>query len=185
MVCFEAAVVFYLMREYDRGLETVDRTLEIDPHFPLALWIRAFLLGAVARHAEAVEEAERSIAMAGHVPLFQAAVPHALATAGRYEEARRHLDQLVQLSKREYVPEILFASVYARLGDEAATLATVELAANQGCSTLHSFLSSVGFDFVRHHPRFARVAEKIRCPELVHLPPEPARRADTKRPTAI
>ena len=119
------AVLGY-QRKYDESIGQLKKTLELAPNFGLALNDLGFVYLEKGMYAEANAEFEKSVAM----PISKAAplssLAYAYAVEGRKADAQKILDQLNDLSKREYIQPRLLARVYAGLGDKEKTFEYLE-----------------------------------------------------------
>ncbi|MBA2525182.1 MAG: tetratricopeptide repeat protein [Pyrinomonadaceae bacterium] len=113
VISFELGTAFYYARDYDQAIGQFQKTLELEPNFPL---VHQFLPAAYEQkgmYAEAIAgfkkaavrgDTEWSYTMAG--------LGHVYAVSGKKVEARAVLDELKQLSSQEYVPADAIAVIY-------------------------------------------------------------------------
>jgi serine/threonine-protein kinase len=99
----------------DEALDQAGKMIEIEPAFYGAYWLRGAIRLAEGRYAEAVEELQRAVSLGGH-HVVVADLGSAYSLASRREDATTILDQLLETSRRQYVPAICMARVYSRLG---------------------------------------------------------------------
>ena len=116
----DVGFVDYYSGRYDDAVATLRTVLRVAPAFPLAhLWLgRAYQ--EQGRLDAAVQEFMETRRIVGDWPVALAALGHVLGVSGRASEARRLLDELDQLSRRQYVTEYGVALVHAGLGDRDA-----------------------------------------------------------------
>jgi Flp pilus assembly protein TadD len=94
-------------------------------------------------------------------PYFISYLAHAYAVAGRRDEARRALAQLLQTAKRRYVPPFYIARVHAGLGDNAQALALLNQAFQQRSDQLTGLRVDPAFDHLRTDPRFIDLLRRV------------------------
>jgi tetratricopeptide (TPR) repeat protein len=113
------------------------------------------------RIAEAENEYKKAISLATD-PFPLACLAHLYGTTGRQNEARKILDQLLQMRRQHYVDAYCLAIAYLGLGDRAESMNWLE----QGYSDLNGYeLTSIRVDPflapLHRDPRFEALAEKI------------------------
>jgi TolB-like protein/Tfp pilus assembly protein PilF len=157
--------ILYLNREYDAAVDQYLRTLEMDRHFTPA---RASLCLAYAQKGQyadalaaiekarehALEEDAESLAFLGHVH----------ARAGRPDEARKVLQQLAELGRRNHVSSYHAAIVHAHLGEKDAAFAALERAFNENACAIVSLRIDPLLDPLRSDPRFAELLTRLDLP---------------------
>ena len=123
--CFGTIHVF--ARQYDLAIIQLRKTLELDPHFPLAYFWIAIAYEQANMYQEAVEACEKA---AAHfkAPEMLNELGRAYALAGRRPEAQRVLDELHELSKKRYVGAYYLAVIYGGLDDRDHTFRDPDLA---------------------------------------------------------
>ena len=119
-------VVYLLGREYDRGRDLLQKVLDEDPDFLLALWIRAACCAARSRHDEAVAHLQALVALTDRLPLFVGMLGQAVAHAGQQAEAEALLHGLIERRDREYVPAVALRWIAMALGDADRALEWLE-----------------------------------------------------------
>ena len=118
---------------------------------------------------EAITALEKvRVATAGH-PATLSALAHALASAGRIEEARALIERLAELSARQHISPFWMAVAHAGVGKTAAALEELEKAFEQHDVTLVWLARDPRLDNLRHEPRFKDLLRGI------NLLPNPSR----------
>jgi tetratricopeptide (TPR) repeat protein len=148
-----------LARDYDRSIETLLETLELDPNFALAQVVLAQAYAAKGMHEEAVEVAER-LARTDSEPQHMVTLAEAYAAAGRREDALRILEEI----HGSAIDPVYVAYVYAALGDADAAFEWLEKAYERRqllVTLIHAFPS---LDPLRSDPRFADLLRRIGLP---------------------
>ena len=107
----------YFARRYDEAIEQLQRTVDLDPNYPVTYWILGLLLRKTGRHELAITEGEKGVKLSGGSPLMRAALVHTLGAAGRTKEALEMLDDLTKLAQQKYVAPYFFAGIHVGLGE--------------------------------------------------------------------
>jgi serine/threonine-protein kinase len=111
----------------DEAIKRLQATLGLDPNHVLARMFLATAYIEKKMYSEAIAEAQASVdktrRMVGH-PL--GVLGYALAKAGRTDEARVILEELLAASKARYVAPYSVALIYNALGDREETLNWLE-----------------------------------------------------------
>jgi TolB-like protein/DNA-binding winged helix-turn-helix (wHTH) protein/Flp pilus assembly protein TadD len=139
--------------EVEEGIAQIRRTLDLYPGHPLALSWLGTIYVAQGRYDEAID------AFAGGGD--DGALGHALAVAGRREEALAVLARLEQRARERYVAPFSLALIQVGLADRDAALATLE----RGLALRDPAMSGLGVDArfapLAGDPRFEAVLERI------------------------
>jgi TolB-like protein/lipoprotein NlpI len=158
---FDVGQAFYLRREYDKALEQFNKTLELDPDFPSAIFYIPLVYSQKGMHEEAigsvrqVPESSVGIAVLGYV----------LAAGGRELEARKELEELKRLRSRGYVSAILIAYVHAALGEKEEALAWLEKGYEEHAHQMQFLRLEPRWDSLRSDPRFTDMVRRMGFPE--------------------
>src|SRR6266850_4454394 len=89
----------------------------------------------------------------------------ALALSGKKNEAKNALQELEQLSKKRYVSQTFFASIYMALGEEDKAYQHLERALQERDGTsLHDLTLMAPFYKKRHDPRLKEFIERSWVP---------------------
>ncbi len=124
MNCHYADILYFDGR-YDEALEHVKKSLEIENYFLAHLLIGRIYLEQ-GRHEEAVASIQRSIAMEGRYPELLATLAHAYGRLGKTEEAKRILDELIELGRTQFVAPSFLAEVHLAIGNVARAMKYAE-----------------------------------------------------------
>ena len=95
------------------------------------------------------------------VTAYLANLGHVYAASGRQPEARKVLGSLLQLSRKQYVPSISIAEVYAGLGDKAQALEWLEKAYEERSKAVSFLKVRPDWDSLREEPRFQDLVRRI------------------------
>src|SRR5205807_4826663 len=111
-----AGWIFYHARQYDRTIEQMRKSLEMDPNFARGHWAISEPLEQEQRYDEAIAELEKARQL-DETPIMLALLGHVYAVSGKRNEARKIIDELNDLSKRMYVDPYFLAEIYVALGE--------------------------------------------------------------------
>ena len=153
---------FLAARDWEAALRQLRATLDVAPDYWTALaWGGAAWI-PTGRVADAIASFERAVAASSEVPATIGLLGHALARAGRRDEAMRQLERLRDRAASQYVPSMAMAYVHAGLGqlDEAFALMHRAYDEHDGWLTF-SLTSSPTLDDLRPDPRFADLRRRI------------------------
>jgi serine/threonine-protein kinase len=161
-------------RQYDQAIEQYRKTIELEP----AQWMLESIywrLGAVyeekGMYVEAIAEYQKSMNLSGESDLA-AALEQAYKTSGLHEAIRvvlkMRLQKMTEASKRERVPPLGFALIYAELGEKEQAFEWLEKAYEERSGPLTQLGSGIvcTCDALRSDPRFADLLRRIGLPPL-------------------
>jgi serine/threonine-protein kinase len=159
-----AARPYYNARRYDEAIAQSFKTLELDSSFTRALFWLGLSYEQTSRIPEAVRTLERLVTLAP-LPVYQAALGHAYAVAGRRADAERVLEELQAQGRSGYVASFDIATIHAGLGNRSELLDWLERA-YEGRATYLPFVNvDPRFDAFRADPRFRELVRRMGLPE--------------------
>ncbi len=121
-------LALFFARKYDRAIEQFRMSLELDPNHFLSHYRLGHIYRLKGLHQEAIEEAQKSVALSGRSTETLAGLAQAYASAAMSEEMQKILDELTEGSKQRYVSPYYVAKIYASLGEKEQALAWLEKA---------------------------------------------------------
>ena len=159
------AQVFYYAHEYDRAIEQLRKTLEIDPNFAHAHRLLGESYREKAMVGEAIAEMQKAVTLSGgNRGYYLGQLGNAYAVSGRRAEALRILDELMELSQQKYVSPTIFAIVYIGLGQKDQAFAWLERAYEERSAFQPNFMVEPIFDSLRSDPRFQDLLRRMNFP---------------------
>lgn len=161
VVSASAALVEYLVGEFDRTIERCTRILDLAPEYlaPRRLIGAAYL--QVGRTGDALDSLEAVQAEGVNAPVVTAWLAHAAAVGGDRSGAMRWLERLQQLGRERYVSPYHSALAYVGVGAADQALAALEQAAEQCDPALAYVVVEPRFAPLRSDARFARLQREI------------------------
>ena len=156
--------VLYLSKQYDRAIDQYKKAVDLDPNFTLThIWFgRPYLEKEM--YPEAISELETAVKLSGEGTLALAMLGHGLASAGRKEDSKKILDQLIERSKTRYVPSYWVAVVYNGLKDRGETLKWLRRAFDERSSWLVWCNVEPRFDWLRGDSEFSSLMNAMKFP---------------------
>jgi serine/threonine protein kinase/tetratricopeptide (TPR) repeat protein len=148
--------VYSWMKRWDSADSALQRTLAIDPTYPVGQVQRARVLSARGQHAEAIEALPPDSVRLGS---YESGIAgYVYAKAGRPGEARAAARAL---EARSYVPAEGVAAIYAGLGDLDAAFRWINRAIETRGVGLIFFAAESMYDTLRTDPRYPDVIKRI------------------------
>jgi adenylate cyclase len=110
---------YFYNREYEKAIEILLNVIEIDPNYPWAHGLVGHVYLCKAKYDKALKEykEERIIRMGADIFGIDAWIGITYANMGKKEEARQLLNELIELSKHEFISPVLLARLSFDLGE--------------------------------------------------------------------
>jgi len=153
--------VYYFARDYTKAIEQFKRALDMDANFSEAHRGMAEALEQQEMFAEAIAEMQQAQISAGDRTENAAHVAHTYALAGKTEEAKQILNNLIALSKREYVSAHDIATIYVALGDTDVAFKWLEQAYEEHSYRMAWSKVDPKLDSLREDSRFIDLLRRI------------------------
>ena len=153
---------FYYARQFDGAIEQCRKVLDLDPH---SMSARDCLASAQLRSAaydQAVAEFRNLVSASGDDTLRLASLGSAYAVSGKKIQAQRVIEQLNGASKIHYVPEYLWTTIYAALGEKEKAFLWLERAYTEHDSYLVRLKVDPAMDPLRSDPRFQNLLLRMK-----------------------
>jgi tetratricopeptide (TPR) repeat protein len=167
IINFELGLALYMARDYDKAIEQFQRTLELDPNFPPANQILPAAYEQKGMYSEAIAGFKKAIPLmtGSEWALTRGGLTHLYAITGKHSEALAMLDELRQLSTREYVPAPSMAIAYAGLGEQDQAFAWLEKGYEEHAFQMQWLTVEPRWDSLRSDPRFKDLVRRIGLPQ--------------------
>jgi TolB-like protein/Tfp pilus assembly protein PilF len=153
----------FSIREYDRALSYVEKTLKVDPDYPVAQWVRGLIYAQKGSLSVAVAEFEEAL-RGGLGTMAIADLGRVYALMGRTDEARGMLDQLLHPPGQTYASPFHVALVYIGLGDRDQALQWLEKAYEDRSPLMSYSRADPRLDPLRDDPRFQDLMRRMNFP---------------------
>jgi serine/threonine-protein kinase len=154
---------YYFAHRPDQAIEQLHRALDLDAGFVRAHFLLARAYAQKGDCNQAIAEFQKANQLEAKVEML-GALGQGYASCGRKAEARRVLNQLLQLSKQSYVSPHWIASIYAGLGENDAAFEWLDKAAEKRFGPLIYLNVNPIWDNVRSDPRFKTLRQRVGLP---------------------
>ena len=154
----------YLARQYDRAIEQLRNTLEMDSSYELPHLVLGLSYAQKGNFASAIDELRKAVELSHGTPLMVSALANVYARSGNKAEAERLLGSLVSQSRNNYVSPFYFAVVYAGLGQNDKAMDWLEQAYSDRSNGLVFLKVDPVLDGLRSSPRFQALQQKLKFP---------------------
>src|SRR5262249_12016418 len=108
--------VYHFSRRYDEAIEQYRKTIELDPNFFLTYHFLALSYEQKGMFEEAIAACQNVAKQPGGMTVVVGALTHTYAKAGRLDQARQLLDELMQRRLRTYIRAYDLAIIHAGQG---------------------------------------------------------------------
>lgn len=153
--------ILIMKGEYDRAIQECRNMLEMEPNFykPYMHLGRAYVQKEM--YGEALEMFQMAKTLCRDIPYVTAVLSHTHALAGHLAEARRLMHELLELSKRRYVPSTSFALMAIGLGEMEQAFDWLEKAADEREGPLVYLKVHPSYACLRTFPRFHALLRRL------------------------
>jgi len=165
-------MAFLLAGDFEKSFQQFQRTIDMDPVFPLAHFFFASALAAGGRYQQAIEENRKGALVAGENPEAAAAVAaesqKAFRTGGANGYWQKNLEYELRSYKHagtEYFPALELAMAYANAGDKEKAFEWLEKSYEQRDGNITLVKSYPDFKSLHGDPRFADLLRRIGLPD--------------------
>ncbi len=156
------ATIFMTMRQYDRSIEEYKKLLEMSPDYYTARFWLAFPYAFKGMHDEAVATIDKAMAVSGGgAPLMWTVKGMIYAIAGKKDEARETLVQMLEQSKKSYIAPWMIAAVHAYLDERDKAFEWIEKAFKERDHWLVYLKVSPVVDILHSDPRFPELLKRM------------------------
>ena len=152
---------FYFARDFERAMQELEKTLEIDENFVMAYDVASQALGQLRRYDDAVAAAQKSVSLSRRRSLSVGILGYAHSLSGDKDAARTALDELLALRRKQYVSAYDIAIVYAGLDEKENALHWLETACEERNGWLVFLKVEPRFDSLRPEERFTAIIERL------------------------
>jgi eukaryotic-like serine/threonine-protein kinase len=163
-LAFHLAWHYHYMREDDRAMEQARKALELDPNSSQTHLQLALAYEGKRMFPQAIAEYHKVRALSPDSVLGLADLGYVYAISGQRGEARKILDQLFGLSKRQYIPETSMAVVYQGLGQRDLAFEWLEKAWEEHAPGACLLKVDPRYDSLRSDPRFQDLLRRMNFP---------------------
>jgi len=156
--------VYFYARRYDQAIEQCQKTLALDPKSGMAQLFLGWAYSRKSLHEAAITELTKACDLyPGSTPM--GALGEAYAAAGRDDDAYKVLEQLDELSKRQYVTPYVVGHIYATLGQKDEAFRWLEISYERRSEWMILLKVDPALDCLRPDPRFQDLMRRMNFPE--------------------
>jgi len=147
--------------QYDPAIENVRRRLELDPDFAEAHFELGRVYARKQMYEDAIDEFRKAFDLSGSEPKYLGDLGYAYGLSGNRVEAKKTLEQLVQLSERTYVSPYQIALIYVGLGENEVAFDWLQKAFADHSYWLLFLKIDERMATMRSDPRFADLLRRM------------------------
>jgi serine/threonine-protein kinase len=154
--------MYYHSRQYDRAIPHFQKTIEMDSTFTFAHYYLGLVYREKGMYAEALRELRKEAGFgSGAGILSKVMIGTVYAKMGKNNQANAILNELLDFSVREYVPETVISMLYFALGEKDEGFAYLEKAYERRDIWLTQILAYHEFDSIRSDERYLSLLERM------------------------
>jgi TolB-like protein/Tfp pilus assembly protein PilF len=154
----------YMARQYDRAIQQLRNTLEMDPSYELPHLVLGLSYSQKGDFGLAIPELRKAVDLSHGTPLMVSALANVYARSGNKADAEKLLADLVSESKKQYVSPYYFAVIYVGLGEREKAMDWLEKAYADRSNGLVFLKVEPELDDLRSNPRFVILRQKLNFP---------------------
>jgi tetratricopeptide (TPR) repeat protein len=152
---------FYQGRRYDEAIQQYRSVEDMDPSFYLTHCTLGMAYEGKQQYQDAIAEYKRALDLPGSRSFALAGLGRAYELSGKHSEARQVLDELEKTAKRQYVPAVYLAAIYAAMKDIDQSIAWTRKAYDERSDYLVYLPTEPWADPLRSDPRFQKLSQLI------------------------
>ena len=155
----DAVAVELIAGQIDKGIADLQRIIEIDPTMPLAHQWLAFGYLRKKQYDDAIGEVKKAIDTSGNTTLALSNAAFIYHVAGRPEEARAAVEEIIR--RAEFTPPIEMAGAYISIGDRARAFEWLDRGFAAHAGTMTYITWPPWFDEIYTDPRFVSLLRRM------------------------
>ena len=164
----------YYRRDYDRALEQLQKTLELDPNFAYTYAFLAQVYASKGMYTESLAAWEKMASLSWDDHYTRASRSLILAMGGKTDEAKTILNELKSRPKLDHPLSLIpLADTYSVLGEKDEAFEFLEAAYKERVSLLIFIGIRPAFDNIRSDRRYDDLLRRMGLPQ-VPLPTSPS-----------
>jgi tetratricopeptide (TPR) repeat protein len=155
---------YFFVRQYDKALAQLQKTLDLQPDFGVAYWYRGWAYEQKGMYSDAMREMTKAQDFAKANLIIKGDLGHLYGVSGQTREAMRVIEELKRLSAKRYVNPFEIALIYVGLGDKDHAFEWLESAFRERSDLLVYLNVDPRLDPIRSDPRFADLVRRVGIP---------------------
>lgn len=163
----QLAFVLQLAGRYEEAEEVAREAIALDPGYDVAYYRLVWALYESGRHGEAIATMERTLEVFGadNDPRLLVFAADLYAHAGREEEARSLLDQILDMTSSVYVIPAHVATIYVGLGENDEAIRWLRRAYETRDPNLTYLMVVPRMRRLREEPGFQELVDRLELPD--------------------
>lgn len=161
MVITTVGIILYYARQYDLAVEPLQKALDLDPTFPPARRVLAWVYEQKAMREETLGEFQRAVNFSSGSVSMLADLGRFLGHTGQRKKAQQILDDLQEQSTRRYVSPYEMALVYMGLDKKDEVFSCLRRACEERYWLMVNLKVHPVWDGLRADPRFGELLRTI------------------------
>jgi serine/threonine protein kinase/tetratricopeptide (TPR) repeat protein len=157
--------LYYFLRDYERALDQLNKTIDLDPNYGLAYWYIGLVKGQQGAFTEALAAMKRGDELLKDNLVVKADLAHTLAVSGRKAEAVEALRSLLAVSRARYVNPFEIGLVHIGLGLIDEAFQWLNRAYEERSDLVVYLRVDPRLDPIRSDPRFQEIVHRMNFPE--------------------
>ncbi|UCH65956.1 MAG: hypothetical protein JSW63_02135 [Ignavibacterium sp.] len=157
--------MYYFAHDFETLKALMKEAIAEDPNFAQSYdWLgMAYIL--LDEYNKSIEVYEKSASLSGRLAEILGGLGHAYGIAGRKEEAKKILDEMLNYTPKYHIPPVQIAFVYAGLGDDDNVFKMLKRAYVEHSWELIFIREEPWFDYLREDKRFKEFVSRLKFPE--------------------
>ena len=157
----DLGMAYLSAKRYDDAIEQEKKTLELNPRSSGAHWIRGMAYQQKNMYEQAVKDYQTALQFSPNNPNYLAALGHVYGSSGNKGGARKILDTLLAVNKKEPVSPFFFALVYTGLNDKENALQWLEKSYQEKSGSVRYLKMEPRLKSLWKEPRYIELMKKI------------------------
>jgi TolB-like protein/DNA-binding winged helix-turn-helix (wHTH) protein/Tfp pilus assembly protein PilF len=162
IIATDLAETYYQLRKPGEAMTRINEVLALNPDFAQAHLVKGKILEELHRYPEAEREFGEAGRLFGRGDRLDFMRGHALALAGKREEARKIAQEIEVASAQQYVSGIHIAQIYCALGETGPAMKWLDRAYERHDTGINILGVDPLFDGCRADSRFQELLKRIK-----------------------
>ncbi len=158
----DLGINFISARQYDQAIEEFQKALEMDPNYIVAHLFLGLAYTGKEMYDEAIAELQKAQTLSGDddslITVFLGVI---YSLSGKKDEAKKILNEVIELSKHSYVSPLCISLIYVGLGQKDQAFEWLEKAYDERDHWMSSLKVLPILDSIRSDPRFIALLKKM------------------------
>jgi len=152
----------YTARRYDQALQECKKGLELTPNDESAHGCASYSYLGQGQYVKAIEEARKASALSGGAAVWRVLLGRAYVQSGNKNQTREIVSELLNRSRKTYVPPTFLAVVYASLGENEKAFQWLDKAYAERDLYMAWIKVDPAFDALRADDRFKNLTKRMK-----------------------